>query len=121
MTLLHAASREALASAELKLLDLTDFDTSGDELFAVVGVLNREPALRRALADSSADEQRRTDLARQLFAGKLAAATLDLVVSVVTSRWSNPRELVDGIESLARTALLVGAERTGRLDPAGDE
>jgi F-type H+-transporting ATPase subunit delta len=121
MTLLHAASREALASAELKLLDLTDFETSGDELFAVVGLLSREPALRRALADSSADEQRRTVLARRLFAGKLSDATLDLVVSVVTSRWSNPRELVDGIESLARTALLVGAERTGRLDTVEDE
>jgi F-type H+-transporting ATPase subunit delta len=121
MTLLHAASRDALASAELKLLDLTDFGTAGDELFAVVGLLSREPALRRALADSSADEQRRADLAHRLFDGKLSAATVDLLVSVVTSRWSNPRELVDGVESLARTALLVGAERSGRLDTVEDE
>jgi F-type H+-transporting ATPase subunit delta len=125
MTLLHAASREALASAELKLLDAaesgTDLVTLGDNLFAVVGLFTRETALRRALADSSADEERRTDLVRRLFAGKLADASVELLTSVVSSRWSNPRELVDGIESLARTALLVGAERTGKLDTVEDE
>lgn len=121
MTLLHAASREALASAELKLLDATDFDTLGQELFAVVGVLSREPGLRRALADSSAETRRRTELARQLFAGKLSAPAVELLEAVVASRWSNPRELVDGTESLARTALLVGAERAGKLDTIEDE
>lgn len=121
MTLLHAASREALAAAELKLLDVDDFATVGDELFAVVGLLTREPGLRRALADSSAEQGRRTALVRQLFENKLAAATVDLLDSVVSSRWSNPRELVDGIESLARTALLVGAERAGKLDTVEDE
>jgi F-type H+-transporting ATPase subunit delta len=121
MTLLHAASREALASAELKLLDVSDFETVGDDLFGVVGLLTRETGLRRALSDASADPERRTELARRLFAGKVSDAAVELLVSVVTSRWSNPRELVDGIESLARTALLVGAERSGRLDTVEDE
>jgi F-type H+-transporting ATPase subunit delta len=125
MTLLHAASREALASAELKLLDAAEsgakLDAIGDDLFAVVGLLTREAAVRRALADSSADEARRTDLVHRLFDGKLNAASIDLIVAVVSARWSNPRELVDGIESLARTALLVRAERTGKLDTVEDE
>ncbi|MCE7008065.1 F0F1 ATP synthase subunit delta [Kibdelosporangium philippinense] len=121
MTLLHAASREALAATELKLLDVDDFATVGDELFAVVGLLTRESGLRRALADSSAEAGRRTGLVRQLFASKLSAATVELLDAVVTARWSNPRELVDGIESLARTALLVGAERAGKLDTVEDE
>lgn len=121
MTLLHAASREALASAELKLLDVSDFETVGDDLFGVVGLLTRETGLRRALADASADTARREELVRRLFAGKLAEASVELLASVVTSRWSNPRELVDGIESLARTALLVGAERAGTLDSVEDE
>lgn len=121
MTLLHAASREALASAELKLLDSTEFETLGDDLFAVVGLLTIQGGLRRALADASAEPQRREELVRRLLSGKLAAGSVELLVSVVTSRWSNPRELVDGIESLARTALLVGAERAGRLDTVEDE
>jgi F-type H+-transporting ATPase subunit delta len=125
MTLLHAASREALASAELKLLDAAesgaDLDRLGDDLFAVVGLLTREHPLRRALADASAEPERRADLARRLLAGKLADASLELIISVVTARWSSPRELVDGIESLARTALLVSAERAGKLDTVEDE
>jgi F-type H+-transporting ATPase subunit delta len=121
MTLLHAASREALASAELKLLDASDFGAVGDELFAVVGLFTREAGLRRALADASADPERRTDLVHRLFDGKLSDETVELLVAVVSSRWSNPRELVDGIESLARTALLVSAERAGKLDTVEDE
>jgi F-type H+-transporting ATPase subunit delta len=121
MTLLHAASREALASAELKLLDASDFGTVGDDLFAVVGLFTREAGLRRALADASADPERRTDLVRRLFAGKLSDESVELLAAVVTSRWSNPRELVDGVESLARTALLVDAERAGKLDTVEDE
>ena len=121
MTLLHAASREALASAELKLLDAGDFETVGEELFAVVGLLTRETGLRRALADSSAEPERRTDLVGRLFGSKLSGETVELLATVVASRWSNPRELVDGVESLARTALLVGAERAGKLDTVEDE
>jgi F-type H+-transporting ATPase subunit delta len=125
MTLLHAASREALASAELKLLDAAesgaDLTTIGDDLFAVVGLLTGEPSLRRALADSSAEPERRAQLVRRLLAGKVSDTSLELLVAVVSARWSSPRELVDGIESLARTALLVAAERTGRLDSVEDE
>jgi F-type H+-transporting ATPase subunit delta len=125
MTLLHAASREALALAELKLLDAAesgvDLNTLGDDLLAVVGLLTREAGLRRALSDASADQERRADLVRRLFAGKLADASVELLTAVVSARWSNPRELVDGIESLARTALLVRAERAGTLDTVEDE
>lgn len=125
---LHAASREALAAAELRLLELADATTStdelaklGEELFAVLGLLIEQPSLRRALADASSEPAGREQLVRGLFAGKVSDATLQVLVAVVTARWSSPRELVDGIESLARTALLVRAERDGQLDSTEDE
>jgi F-type H+-transporting ATPase subunit delta len=40
---------------------------------------------------------------------------------VVASRWSRPRDLVDGIEELAWQALLAFAERDGSLDDVEDE
>ncbi|MET1071593.1 MAG: F0F1 ATP synthase subunit delta, partial [Umezawaea sp.] len=46
---------------------------------------------------------------------------LQVLVAVVTSKWSSPRELVDGIESLAQTVLMVRAERDNRLDAVEDE
>lgn len=125
---LHAASREALAAAELRLLELADATTStgdlaklGEELFAVLDVLVGQRSLRGALADASSEAAGREQLVRGLFAGKVSEATLQILVAVVTSRWSSPRELVDGVESLARTTLLVRAERDGQLDSTEDE
>lgn len=125
---LHAASREALAAAELRLLELADATKStdelaklGGELFAVLGLLIEQPALRRAVADASSEPAGREQFVRGLFAGKVGDATLQVLVAVVTARWSSPRELVDGIESLARTTLLVRAERDGQLDSVEDE
>ncbi|MEU3650176.1 F0F1 ATP synthase subunit delta [Lentzea sp. NPDC034063] len=125
---LHAASREALAAAELRLLELADATTStddlaklGEELFAVLGLLVGQRSLRGALADASSEAAGREQLLNGLFAGKVSDATLQVLVAVVTARWSSPRELVDGVESLARTALLVRAERDGQLDSTEDE
>ncbi|MFD4675803.1 F0F1 ATP synthase subunit delta [Lentzea sp. NPDC058450] len=125
---LHAASREALAAAELRLLELADATTStddlaklGEELFAVLGLLIEQRTLRGALADASSEAAGREQLARGLFAGKVSDATLQILAAVVTARWSSPRELVDGVESLARTTLLVRAERDGQLDSTEDE
>lgn len=125
---LHAASREALAAAELRLLELAEATTStddlaklGEELFGVLGVLIEQRSLRGVLADASSDAAGREQLLNGLFGGKVSDATLQVLVAVVTARWSSPRELVDGVESLARTALLVRAERDGQLDSTEDE
>ncbi|GGP46080.1 F0F1 ATP synthase subunit delta [Saccharothrix coeruleofusca] len=125
---LHAASRDALAAAELRLLELVEATASadaltalGEELFSVVDLLSAQPQLRRAFGDSSSDPAGRERLARTLLGGKVSDPTLTVLVSVVTAKWSSPRELVDGLESLARTALLVRAERDGRLDAVEDE
>jgi len=127
---LHAASRDALAAAELRLLEILDSAAGatgaapgelGEELFAVVGLLSGQPALRRALADSSSDPAGRERLLRGLLGGQVSDRALLVLTAVVTARWSSPRELVDGVESLARTTLLVRAERDGTLDAVEDE
>jgi F-type H+-transporting ATPase subunit delta len=126
-TLVNAASREALAATELQLLQATDgagpAEITGlaDELFGVAALLGRESTLRRALADPSTDPRSREELAHGLFADKLGARALPVVVEAVRARWSKPQDLVDGLERLARTALLVQAERAGRLDAVEDE
>lgn len=141
----HAASREALAAAELKLLEVlgesvapskpaskarttkaapqvdSSTDQLGSELFSVVRLLDREVGLRRAIGDSSAAPERREQLVRSLLAGKVSEQALDVLAATVRARWSTPRELVDGIDQLGRTALLVRAERDGRLDSVEDE
>ncbi|KAA2259430.1 F0F1 ATP synthase subunit delta [Solihabitans fulvus] len=123
----HAASREALVAAELRLIEVIDgakadaLSTLGTDLFGVLDLLSRESTLRRTLADASSEPAARARLLRGLLEGKVSASALDVLDSVVTARWSNPREFCDGIESLSRTALLARAERDGRLDSVEDE
>jgi F-type H+-transporting ATPase subunit delta len=129
MTLFHAASRDALAASEQKLLAVlksrakaaVSAEQLGDELLSVVRLFDGEPGLRRALGDSSAEPERRESLLNGLLSGKVHAQTLQVLVAAVGNRWSTPRELVDGLDTLGRTALLVHAEKTGRLDAVEDE
>jgi F-type H+-transporting ATPase subunit delta len=126
-TLVNAASRDALAATELQLLQATDGASAAeitglaDELFSVAALLERESTLRRALADASTDPRSREDLARGLLGDKLGARALPVVVEAVRARWSSSKDLVRGLERLARIALLVQAERAGRLDAVEDE
>jgi F-type H+-transporting ATPase subunit delta len=118
---LHAASRESLTLAETHLGEVlsdagTDSATVGVELFSVVDLLSREPGLRRAVGDAAAEPDSRKGLIRSLLVDKLSEPSLQILDTVVSSRWSSPRELVDGMESLGRSALLTGAEKTGNLD-----
>ncbi|PFG99096.1 ATP synthase F1 subcomplex delta subunit [Saccharopolyspora erythraea NRRL 2338] len=124
---MNAASRDALAATELQLLQATDGAAAAeitglaDELFGVAELLRREATLRRALADASTDPRTREDLARGLLADRLGGRALPVVVEAVRSRWSSAKDLISGLERLARTALLVQAERAGRLDAVEDE
>jgi len=119
---LHAASREALGLAAERLgevladADATVSSSVGDELLSVVDLLDREIGLRRAVSDASATPESRSELVRRLFDGKLSEPALKVLDAVAGSRWSSPRQLVDGLESLGHSALLTAAEKTGNID-----
>lgn len=124
---MNASSRDALAAAELQLLQATDgagaseIDELSDELFSLAAVLDERPSLRSALADAATQPEAREQLARELLSKQLGARALPVVIEAVRSRWSGPRDLASGLERLARVALLVQAERAGRLDAVEDE
>lgn len=125
--LVNAATRDALAATELQLLQATDGASAAEitdlaeDLFGVADMLDRESTLRRTLADASTDPKTREDLARALLAQRLGARGLPVVVEAVRARWSSSRDLLRGLERLARVALLVQAERAERLDAVEDE
>jgi F-type H+-transporting ATPase subunit delta len=92
-----------------------------DDLFAVLALLEREHALRRALADPSTPGGARSGLADRLLSGKVGRPALDVVSDLVTSRWSRSIDLLEALETLARTAALGVAEKDGSLDRVEDE
>jgi F-type H+-transporting ATPase subunit delta len=122
---MRGPSRAALAEARQRLADAVasaaDARTLGEELFAILGVLDEEVALRRALADGSRRPQARRDLARRLFGGPGSDATLGLFTSMCESRWSSPADLADAVEEVAVTAFAAAAERARRLDDLEDQ
>jgi F-type H+-transporting ATPase subunit delta len=124
---MQPASRAALAAARERLesrvgdASAQDRDRLGDELAAVAAVLGEQPVLRRHLADSAAPEQIRRDMVKALFGGKVSDITLATLGDVVSSRWSRPLDLIDGIEELAWQSLLGLAERDESLDDVEDE
>jgi len=92
-----------------------------DELYAVVGVFAANYGLRRSLSDPSVAADAKVRVADTLLSGKVADATLDTVKDAVRLPWSQPRDLVDGVEILAADAALIAAENDGTLDEVEDE
>src|SRR5690349_6833979 len=126
-SVLQSASRESLSAAAARLddhIDATgaaDLSRLADDLFAVLGLLEREHALRRALADPATPTEARSGLADRLFSGKVGRPALDLVSDLVSSRWSHSADLLEALESLARSATFGVAEKDGSLDRVEDE
>ena len=126
-SVLQSASRESLSAATARLdshVDATgasDLSRLAEDLFAVLGLLEREHALRRALADPATPAASRTGLADRLLSGKVGRPALDLVSDLVSSRWSRNSDLLEAVESLARNAAFGVAEKDGSLDRVEDE
>jgi F-type H+-transporting ATPase subunit delta len=122
---MRGVSRVSLADAKERLAAQVASTGSGeslaDELFAVVNVLDRQPAIRRALADPASARAARTGLAQALFGGKVSADTMELAQAVVSAQWSESADLADALEQLAVLAIVADADRAGQLDDLEDD
>ena len=122
---MRGASRASLAEAKERLATVlaegADPSQTGDELFAVTGLLDAEAGLRRVLSDPTRDAQAKAGLARTLLDGKIARASLDLVTGLVSERWAEPGDLPDATEQLAVLSIVEVADRAGQLDDVEDE
>ena len=124
--MIHAASRAA--QAELRTALGSDLPARTGtlvelpaELHNVSRLLETQPRLRRTLGDGSSSPERRSELAGNLFTGKVSATAVALVSKAVGLRWSNPWDLTDGLSMLGDEVLLDSAHHAGRLDNVEDE
>ncbi|MCW2609742.1 MAG: F-type H+-transporting ATPase subunit delta [Actinomycetota bacterium] len=124
---MHRASRESLKTARERLqelghsVDTATLSVIADELEAFAALLEREPTLRRALADSGVRGERRRELLDAVLSGKVSDQTLAVLGALVEGRWSSSADLVDAAEILTVDAHLHGAEREGHLADVEDE
>jgi F-type H+-transporting ATPase subunit delta len=96
-------------------------ELTGDELFAVVRLLDSEHGLRRALSDPTKPSREKETVARRLLHGKVSPVTEDLAAEAVTARWATPGDMADAIEQLAIEALTLSAQLGGTLDDLEDD
>src|SRR3984893_7238618 len=88
----------------------------GTELFAVVGLLDTEHGLRRALSDPGKPAAEKAAVAGELLHGKITQRAEALVVAAVEGHWSTSGDLSDALEQLAVEALVLAAEAEQGLD-----
>jgi F-type H+-transporting ATPase subunit delta len=92
----------------------------GNELFSVVGLLDTEHGLRRALSDPGKPAAEKAAVTSALLHGKVTERTESLVVAAAESRWATSGNMVDAIEQLAVEAMVLAAEAENGLDDLED-
>ena len=93
----------------------------GDQLFAVVRLLDSEHGLRRALADSGKPSAEKAAVARRLLHGRVSEATEGLVADAAAAHWATSGDFADALEQLAIEALTMAAQYGGTLDDLEDD
>ncbi|WP_028708610.1 F0F1 ATP synthase subunit delta [Propionicicella superfundia] len=92
-----------------------------DDLFALVEVIEAEPALRRHLSDPSSPEQSRRQLIDGLFGGRVGRGALAVLVAASSLRWGDGETLAGALERQAIRAIMADADEAGRLDDLEDQ
>lgn len=124
---MESVSRESYAAAVERLESLATGDRPvplagvADEILAVADLLERQPRLRRALADPARTGTERAELLASLLEGKISEDAANLLSTLVAGRWSSASELLNAAERLGVEALLASADSAGDLADVEDE
>ena len=115
MVSFRGASLEAAAALTDQLGGVAESSaaTVAQELFSVAQGLRAEGSLRRFATDPSTETEARTGLVTELYGGKVDPATLDLLTSAVSRRWTKNRDLADALEQLGVVAAVRSAGSDG--------
>lgn len=114
----YASLREGLAAVAV---GPATSEQIGDQLFAVVRLLDSEHGLRRALADPTKPSAEKAGVARRLLHGRVSEATEGLVADASAAHWATPGDFADALEQLAIEALTMAAQYGGTLDDLEDD
>ncbi len=121
---LRGASRDSLITLREQLGEIVgdaDAQVVSGELFVVVDLLDRQPALRRALTDPARNGEDRQRLADSILGGKLSDAATAVVGRAASLSWARTRDLADAVETAAVLVRVSDADRRGQLDIVEDQ
>lgn len=115
-------SRDAVREVAGRAFDLdrNPLLRAGDDLFALAGLVDREPQLRKALTDPATAPDARRALLADIVGGKVSAPALAAAEDVAGLRLHDT-ELAPLLDDLAAEALFAAAERGDELERVEDE
>jgi F-type H+-transporting ATPase subunit delta len=93
----------------------------GEDLFALAGLLDNEPRLRKALTDPSVPADAKRALLEDVVGPHLLPAAVSLAARAVELQRLRKRELAPLLDELAEEAMFTEAERAGDLERIEDE
>ena len=122
---MRGVSRASLAGLEEQLAEAgvtgaVAATRLGDQLFAVVGLLDTEHGLRRALSDPGKPAAEKGAVTAGLLHGRVTERTEALVVAAAESHWATAGDMVDALEELAIEAMVLAADADNGLDDLED-
>ena len=97
-----------------------DLVRAGRDLFALAGLVDREPRLRKAFTDPAADPAAKRALLADIVGGRVSDLAESLASETVGVRL-HEEELAGIFDDLAAEALFTAAERDGELERVEDE
>lgn len=104
-----SASREAVAAAKLALSRESSVTLgTGEQLLSAGRDIAGSSQLRALLADPSVEDSEKSGLIGRIFSS-LDAPAASLLSTVVSARWSNPDQLLDGIEEIGIRVIAAAA------------
>jgi len=96
-----SATRKALAGTHATLAALGRADLQvAEDLLAAGRVIGSSRQLRSALTDSEADPAQKRVLVEAVFGSRLTSDAIKLLTDLASNRWSDPADLLEGIEEL---------------------
>lgn len=111
-----SATRNALAAATAELDAARGLKlVTGEQLLSAGRAIAGSTQLRAVLSDPSIGQSEKSGLIGAIFT-KLDATAAKLLGGIVGSRWSNPDELVDGIEAIGIRALAAAAGKDAGIE-----
>lgn len=118
-----SAATEARQAELDRILDAQEPSRAlADELFAVAGLLETHPTLRKALSDLAAPEEaRRRGSAAAVLGGQVSKDALAVVQGAAGLRWASSGALVAALERQGVRTLLRAAQAGGELDQVEEE
>lgn len=112
-----ASLREVVRAAESTFRTLgAPLEQTADELFSAAAAIDASNQLVRILSDGGMPASVKQQAARELFAPRVGAAALEIILDVVGHRWSEQEDVLDALERVGVIALLEQAAAAGRLE-----